>query len=459
MPLRNPLPPSALLSTRTALLLGFGGLLLLLVVSGLDAVQVLSQMRTSNEQIRREFLERARKLDHIRSEVYLSGTYVRDYLLEPDAGAAEHSRTSLNATRQRIESELDGYQKLVRLEQREPFTILERELAAYWRSLDPVFTWDSQHRRASGYEFLRDEVFPRRMSMLSIADRIATVNEQELTAGDRRLSEMFVNLRNRLIAVLTLTVLLGLVQAAASMRQILRLERATERHLHESTRVQSQLRDLSARLVEVQESERKSISRELHDAVGQSLSAALFELRNLNALLPQDASSLHRHAATIRGLVEHTVAMVRNMALLLRPSMLDDLGLVPALEWQARDVSKRTGLVVDVSADDLPDDLPDEHKTCIYRIVQEALHNVVKHASAQSVEIAVSHRDGEIRLSVRDNGQGFEPGRDKGLGLIGIEERAENLGGSLLVESNPGGGTAITILLPFPQTAGKGIPA
>lgn len=440
---------SAFFSTRTALLLGFGGLLLLLLVLGLDAVQVLSQMRNSNEQIRREFLERARKLEQIRSELYLSGTYIRDYLLEPDPAGADRNRNSFSATRKAIESELGGYEQLLRPEERAPFNVLKRQLQAYWQSLDPVLAWDAPTRRQHGYAFLRDEVFPRRTNMLSMADRIAIVNEQELTAGDRRLSEMFVGFRNRLMLVLAATVALGLLQAALTVTRILRLERATAHHLNEVTIARGELKDLSAKLVEAQENERKAISRELHDAVGQSLSAVLFELRNLAAVLPPDPPALRTHAVTIRKLVEGSVAMVRNMALLLRPSMLDDLGLVPALEWQARDVSKRTGMIVNVAGQELPEELPDEHKTCIYRIVQEALHNAAKHADAQTVRISVAECDGNINLSIYDDGRGFSPLEQKGLGLVGIYERVENLGGTFRVDSEPGGGTRLDIVLPL----------
>jgi signal transduction histidine kinase len=447
----------ALFRTRNALLLGFGGLVLLLIISGLDAIQVLTQMRRSNEAIRREFVLRSKRLEKIRSALYLSGTYVRDYLLEPDPAAAERHRTSLNAIRAQIASELGSYQALLRPEQRGPFDVLKTELDSYWRSLDPVVAWDARKRRADGYAFLRDEVFPRRMNMLGIADRIGAVNEQELTAGEQRVNEMFVRFRNRLLAVFGVTVALGLLQAAATIRLILRLEHQTRQHLDEVTQARAELRELSAKLVKAQEEERKSISRELHDAVGQSLSAVLFELRNLTAVRPQDAA-VNDHAGRIRRLVETSIGMLRNIALLLRPSMLDDLGLIPALEWQAREVSRRNGILVNVGADELPDELSDEYKTCIYRVVQEALNNVSKHAGAQSVRITVRVTGGEIALSVQDDGKGFEVGTQKGLGLIGIQERVMNMGGTFRVESQIGRGTLLVAILPMMNSVPKTVP-
>jgi signal transduction histidine kinase len=129
--------------------------------------------------------------------------------------------------------------------------------------------------------------------------------------------------------------------------------------------------------------------------------------------------------------------------------MLDDLGLVPALEWQAREVSKRTGLRVEVTADENAGELPDEHKTCIYRVVQEALHNCARHAQARSVMVEVRQETSKILLSVEDDGHGFDTRRVRGLGLVGMEERVHHLGGALSVKSHPGKGTTVAVELPL----------
>jgi signal transduction histidine kinase len=137
------------------------------------------------------------------------------------------------------------------------------------------------------------------------------------------------------------------------------------------------------------------------------------------------------------------------MSLLLRPSMLDDLGLVPALEWLAREVSRTSGLRVDVTDEQIPDQLPEEHKTCVFRVVQEALRNTCRHAGAKHARILVQATDRQLLLSVQDDGSGFEPAREKGLGLLGMEERASHLGGACSIDSKPGCGTIITLQLPL----------
>ena len=198
-----------------------------------------------------------------------------------------------------------------------------------------------------------------------------------------------------------------------------------------------------------QENERRSISRELHDEVGQSLSALRVGLTNLAAVIPAAAEgALHEQVASLAKLAETTVGVVRNITLLLRPSMLDDLGLVPALQWQAREVARRTGMAVNVAAEDVSDDLSEEYKTCIYRVVQEALHNAVRHSGAQNVRITVRQNDKDIHLTIHDDGRGFRPASERGLGLLGMHERVTHLDGTFHLESEIGRGTVLAVILP-----------
>jgi signal transduction histidine kinase len=148
-------------------------------------------------------------------------------------------------------------------------------------------------------------------------------------------------------------------------------------------------------------------------------------------------------------LAEQSLRVIRNMALLLRPSMLDDLGLAPALEWQAREMSRRAGLEVKVDAADCPDDLPEAVRTCVYRVVQEALSNCFRHASASRAEILLRCDGARLLVLVRDNGHGFDPRNRRGAGLIGMEERVRILNGTLRVESSPGHGSIVQAELPL----------
>jgi signal transduction histidine kinase len=437
-------------SSRIALVIGFGSLLLIMALAGVDTLRVLLQFRQSDDQIRRRYLSQNHVLNDIRTDVYVSGTYVRDYLLDPDAERAEAYRVRLEEVHKHMESALESYGRQVASPELQHYAALRDELTNYWNILTPIFHWDSAERMRSGYAFLRDEVFPRRQNMLAIADRIAAINEQQLNTGNDQVVSLLLRFQNRLILTLVAALVLGLGMASFTMRKILRLENQDRLRYQEVADARSQLKGLSARLEQAQETERRALSRELHDEVGQSLSAVLVELRNLSAGLGGRSPEQSRgHVETVKGLVESAVRAVRNMALLLRPSMLDDLGLIPALKWQARECAKRTSMNVSVATELDSDDLPDEYKTCVYRVVQEALHNCARHSHATSVRIRVEQKPGQLTLVIQDDGQGFDVGQMKGLGLVGIQERVTRLGGKSTVHSKPGRGTILSVELPF----------
>jgi len=437
-------------SSRLVLIVGFGGLLLLMGFAGVDSLQALRQIQRSNDEIREDFLSRTRVLERIRSDLYLSGTYVRDYLLEPEIQKAESHRQSLMQARSDMDSALRRYQALLNKAELAPFHSLTQELAAYWKVLEPVLLWNPAQRREHGYAFLRDEVFPRRTAMLHIADQIAGINESQLNAGRERVVQTFSQFRQRLVITIGLTIGVGLLLAVFSMNKILRLEAETVARYQEIATAREELKQLSARLVEAQENERRSISRELHDEVGQALTGIRVELANLSRKIRgKDVDGLDAKVDEIKQMVEDSVGAVRNMALLLRPSMLDDLGLVPALQWQAREVSKRAGVRVKVAAEGVSEDLPEEHKTCIYRIVQEALHNCVQHSEARMARVTVQQEPGRILLAIQDDGKGFDAEHERGMGLLGMQERVSHLGGTFSVESLPGRGSIVYIVLPL----------
>jgi signal transduction histidine kinase len=349
-----------------------------------------------------------------------------------------------------MESSLEAYRRDVAPTEAQHYSALQVELRDYWEILDPILKWDPAERRRSGYAFLRDEVFPRRQNMLELAGRIDALNEQQLDSGNHQVVALLLSFQTRLLLTLLAALALGLGLALFTMRRILNLEEQARLQYVEVVEARSQLKELSARLVQAQETERRSLSRELHDEVGQALSAVLIELRNLSAGLGvRSEEQLRRHVETIKGLVESTVRVVRNMALLLRPSMLDDLGLIPALKWQARECSKSTTMDVTFAAELDSDELPDEYKTCIYRVVQEALHNCARHSHATTVRIRVRQELDRLLLTVQDDGQGFDVQETKGMGLLGIQERVTRLGGKCKVHSQPGRGAILSVELPF----------
>lgn len=437
---------------RRLLLIGFGGLIALLAFSSIYTLTVLQQIQVKNQKIRREYIRRDTILQQLRSEIYLSGTYVRDFLLEQDPARADVHRSDFEASHARVESLTRRYGDLLGTGEKSAFDKFNRNLSAYFDSLRPALAWGPAQRRQLGYAFMNESLLPQRMEMIHAADGMGLLNQKHLESGNEQLTNLFAEFRQSLTILLILTLAGGVVLAGGSIHRILRLEHLSSLRFAEALEARSALRDLSARLLEVQEDERRAISRELHDEIGQSLSALLFGLGNLSASLsPECHAEAREQLSEIRKLGEKTVAVVRDMSLLLRPSMLDDLGLVPAVQWQAREISRTKNLPVEVDADSISEDLPDEHKTCIYRVVQEALHNVTRHARAKHVHISLAEHDSRLSLQIKDDGQGFSPERDRGLGLLGMKERVEHLGGVCRIQSQPGAGTLVDVQLPLVQ--------
>jgi len=419
--------------SRLILGLGFGGLLVLMAFAAVDSVRTLRQIQSRNDELRAEFLSRTRLLDEIRADLYLSGTYVRDYLMEPEGDRVEGHRARLLHEHAETDAALARFRSVMSGSQQAPFRTLAAQVARYWHNVEPVLGWNADDRRRRGYDFLREKVFPQRTAMLATADEIA---------GRTRMADAVSSFRSRLIFTIGLMIGVGLLLAIFTMSTILRLESA-----------RGELRRLSARLVAAQEEERRSLARELQEEVGQSLSGALVEVANLaGAMRARDAALMESRVGEIRKLVEESVGALRNIALLLRPSMLDDLGLVPALQWQAREISRRTGVRVKVIADAIADDLPEEHNTCIFRVVQEALRNCVQHAAARIVKVTVQQQDGCILLHIQDDGKGFNIRQERGMGLLSMQERVSGLGGTFQVDSAPGHGAEVSVALPVRQS-------
>jgi signal transduction histidine kinase len=380
--------------------------------------------------LRKDSRERDGLLDQLQSDIYHSGTVARDYLLELDDRRAETHKEELERLRARINDALHAYEQKVPQSEKAAFTTLRDDVESYWKSLAPSLQWNTAARLDLGEDFLRDVVIPHRTELVSLAKQVTTLNERDLDAGEGRLQAVQSHFRQRVTVISVLALVLGAILAGVTIGRVQRLEREADARFNEMEEARGELRQLSHRLVTAQEDERRSLSRELHDEIGQSMSAMLIELGRLEAAVPEFDIRRER-LASVRQMAEVSVGMVRNMALLLRPSMLDDLGLIPALRWQARELTRRTGLKVKLVADEITDDLLDSHRTCIYRVVQEALNNCAKHSQAQEIRVIVRQEIDGLSVSVQDDGIGFDPAQEKGMGLLGMEERVARLGGLL----------------------------
>jgi len=223
-----------------------------------------------------------------------------------------------------------------------------------------------------------------------------------------------------------------------------------------------ELQALSERAINAQEEERRAIAQSLHDDTGQALSMLIIHLDRIDKRIQSRQKELKKQVADARALAATSLTELRRILSGLRPAILDDLGLVPAIRWFARTNLEQVGIHVVVKAPSVPLELSPAVTTTLFRIVQEAVHNIVQHADAGSVTIVLQLNGGAVQLRVEDDGRGFDPAhasRDavelQQLGLLGIRERAELLGGEVQIESAPERGTRLQVSIPIGENVGK----
>ena len=213
-----------------------------------------------------------------------------------------------------------------------------------------------------------------------------------------------------------------------------------------------QLRNLSAHLQSIMEKERMNIAREIHDELGQALTVLKMDLFWLNNQLPKDQKLLFEKTKSMSELIDKTVKTVQRISAELRPGLLDDLGLAAAIEWQAEEFQKRTGIKCEVILDPVDIILDQDISTAVFRIFQEALMNVFRHANATNVEVSLDEKADKILLKVKDNGKGItekQISNPESFGLIGIRERVHLLGGYVKIIGIRDKGTTITVTIPL----------
>jgi PAS domain S-box-containing protein len=217
---------------------------------------------------------------------------------------------------------------------------------------------------------------------------------------------------------------------------------------------QVELRELAYATNSVREQEKSRIARELHDELGQALTALKLDVAWLSERLPAGQAAIAEKLGAMQAMIDGTVAATRRISADLRPMMLDDLGLVPAAEWLVQEFTQRTGIPCELVVASPELELKDPHATAVFRILQESLTNVTRHAQAQRVEVALGRVDGSVTLNVRDNGRGFnleDPRRPNAFGLMGLRERVSLLGGEVRIESQPGEGTVLHVQIPLEE--------
>lgn len=428
---------------------GLGSLLVLIAVSMLTTSRKAQDIYTQLDQLNSHHHEVDAKLRRLRSDVNLSGIFVRDYLLDIARERAPEYRQRLAEFREGNMATVAELGALAESHE-EQIRSLQAQLEEYWGTFDPLFDWTVAEKVFRSARFLRAEVVPRRDAVLAIAQEVEELNNANLAEQRAEVTRRQVAFGDDLRRLLWQSLLLGLAVSLTVVFRLRVLERRSDEQRAIAEQAERQMRQLSQRVVAAQEEERKSLSRELHDHVAQVLTALRMELGRIERSRSAADTRLGAAVSECKQLVDQMFHTVRDLALGLRPSMLDDFGLRAALEWHVRDVTRRYGVDVELKMEGDFDTLSDRHQTCVYRAIQEALTNCVRHAKAHSISVNVTGHDDGLDVSVSDDGIGFDPvQRRDGLGLRGIEERVKELDGVVTTTSRAGEGTRLAMHLPL----------
>lgn len=438
---------------RRLLPLVFGGLLALMILAAIVSMYSLRQLDEIAQQTQERFAAHTQALSTIVVLVDVYDIQMDRYLFQRKNATLTATVADVISRGTEIHNAVLNYPADMDPQEKTLLNQIEQKILEQEKSFGQVSGWRSDEREKRATQFMREEVIPRRTYILQVSRDISTMNTRRFGAATQSLAAQFRSAQTRLVSMVALALVAGLLLSIVGGFYILRLEQQGRLRYRALVHSRRELEALSARLVEAQEAERHSISRELHDEVGQTLGALLVDLGQLSKLVSPDDGLVQGQITRIKSAAETAVKSIRDLALLLRPPMLDDLGLVPALEWQGREVSRRSNMEVDVYSENVSEQLPDEVRVCIYRLVQEALNNAASHAEAKNAKVSVVQSTDKISVEIVDDGRGFDPERMRGMGILGMEERVRRLAGTFTIESTPGKGTTMKAELPIHAAA------
>jgi signal transduction histidine kinase len=442
-------PHPARFSARSFLPLGFCGVFLLMAGALVESYRMRVTIRTPLVSMA-AYDQADALVEHVRHGFNQSQIVARDFLLK--SGASEVFRSKLHGCETEV---MDAIGQIDRLGvEGKLIPTVRAGFSAHFQSLGEVAEWPERERRQRGQSFIGEDLPRLRAPLNRVVREMADGNQsgrRRATAEGVAASEAATR---RILFLLGADLLLALGVAGLNLAYARELGRESLSKVAAIAHTKTEMQQLSGRLLTIQEEERHRLSRDLHDGIGQLLTALRLEISHLGLEREELSAADRERLQRARKLAEEAVRSTRDIALLLRPSHLDDLGLEPALQWLVEDFSRRTGIACNFSATGLDENLPDAWKTCVYRVVQEAIHNCEKHAAPAQVQIRVSQEPELLALEVQDNGVGFEldakgaPLRAVGLGILGMRERAAMLGGALQIVSAPGHGTTVRLALP-----------
>jgi signal transduction histidine kinase len=450
------------LTIKAALFLGFGMTFGLWLITGYQFSRRMDELENRASAINTRYMHSQELLSTVRAQVLLASVYLRDALLDPDPETADDYRRELEDAYRIADQALQQYVPILNSpDELARVSHLRREIDAFRSMLTQVLETDSSRWPAMARVILRTLIMPKREVVIRVSDEVQSLNRSAFVRLQSEIAETHRATQRQLWARLGIALAASLGIALLAAFYAGRLENRIRRQSARDEQNAQDLHRLSAKLIHAQEEERRSIARELHDEVGQVLTALKVELAVAQHAIEAEGGPTHV-LADVRSITDGALHTVRDLSHLLHPALLDDLGLPIAIDWYLKGFGKRHGVRAELVHGHMDDRLLPEIETAVYRIVQEALTNVARHARASTCRVHLQRQAENVVVRIEDDGVGFDPaevdraGSRRGLGLVGVRERVANLKGTVQLESSPGKGTRLIVELPAhvrPQTA------
>jgi signal transduction histidine kinase len=441
------------LTLRTATVVGFALVVALWMATAVDLAFRVRAIDRQLAAMTERFITVEDALETVRSSVLLAAIDWRDAFLDTGGpGRTDFYKRQLFDYERQCASRFDAIRAGGDMGLASPsLDILEREVNDYWASVIPLISMAPLRQAAEARRVLNERVLPKRSAVVRIVEQVKLLNRSRLQQQQRSAAQVYAHAQQRVVATAALATLFSLVVGWVMIVHVTRLDRRLRAELAANASNAVDLHRLSTQLVRAQEDERRLIARELHDEVGQALTAVKMQL----AVIRRKAGTPEYEGAydEARSVVDAALQSVRSLSRLLHPPMLDDMGLVPAVGWYLRGFAERTGISADLEHQGIDERVSAEIEVCLFRVVQEATTNAARHARPAHCHVYLRRRPFSIVLTVEDDGRGFDPLALKlqgtsGLGLLGIQERVSGFRGSFRLDSAPGLGTSLTVELP-----------
>jgi signal transduction histidine kinase len=436
---------------KAGLVAGFALIVGIWLFTGFYFARRMSDLERRSSDINGRYTRAQELLTSIRGQVLLGSVAVRDALLDPDPEALPGYRQQLDESYRAADGALQEYvpvvnapDEIARVER------LRREIADLRDTLGEVLIAE---RQGAGV-MLRRRIIPKREAVLRVSEELQAMNRSAFVRLQEDIAALNRVAQRRVWQMFGLALGASLAIALGATVHAGRLEGQIRRQLIKDAESARDLQRLSSQLLTAQEEERRAIARELHDEIGQLLTAIKVELAIAGRASDAPAAS-PTALDNARSIADTAVQTVRDMSRLLHPAMLDDLGLAAAVDWYLKGFGNRHGIRIELLQDGMCERLAPEIEATAYRIVQEALTNVARHAQARTCRVYLQRLTNSLLVTIEDDGVGFDQGTvdasvPRGIGLVGIRERVALVRGSMRMETAPGKGTRLTVELPAP---------